>query len=303
MEICPITPSLKQLNLQPPIPGYQNFIGAYLFCGERKAIVDVGPRAAVPSLMSALAELDIGPDEIDYVVLTHIHMDHAGGVGTSLREMSRAQVVAHGSARPHLIDPIGLWEGSLKTLGEVALKYGIIEPVPEDRIVAAEDLMKLDLGRGLVLEIHHTPGHAFHHLSLFDRTNGVLMAGDTAGVCIDGAVRPSTPPPFKLKEALSSIDRLIALRPQKLCYGHFGCYDDAVERLRLIRQKLLMWYEIVKSAVEAGKNPEDILATLREKDESLDYLDILDGDEYRREHTLLINSVTGLSRTVYASHP
>ena len=303
MEIYPITPSLKLLNLQPPIPGYQNFIGAYLFCGERKAIVDVGPRAAVPSLMSALAELDIGPDEIDYVVLTHIHMDHAGGIGTSWRDMIRAQVVAHGSARPHLIDPTGLWEGSLKTLGDVALKYGRIEPVPEDRIVAAEDLMKLDLGHGLVLEMHHTPGHAFHHLSLFDRTNGVLVAGDTAGVCIDGIVRPSTPPPFKLEEALSSIDRLIALRPQKLCYGHFGCYDDAVERLRLIRQKVLMWHEIVKSAVEAGKNPEDILSTLRDKDKSLDYLDILDEDEYRREHTLLINSVTGLSRTVYASYP
>jgi len=302
MEIYPITPNLKLLNLQPPIPGYQNFIGAYLFCGERKAIVDVGPRAAVPGLMSALAELGIGPDEIDYVVLTHIHMDHAGGVGTSLSKMNRAQVVAHGSACSHLIDPIGLWEGSLKTLGDVALKYGRIEPVPEDRIVAAEDLMKLDLGRDLVLEMHHTPGHAFHHLSLFDRTNGVLMAGDTAGVCIDGTVRPSTPPPFNLEEALSSIDRLIALRPQKLCYGHFGCYDDAGERLGLIKQKVLMWHEIVKSAVKAGKKPEGILARLREKDKSLDYLDVLDGDEYRREHSLLINSVTGLSRTVSASY-
>jgi glyoxylase-like metal-dependent hydrolase (beta-lactamase superfamily II) len=158
--------------------------------------------------------------------------------------------------------------------------------------------MKVDLGSDLVLEIHHTPGHAPHHLSLFDSTNGVLIAGETAGVCIGGVVRPSTPPPFKLKEALSSIDRLIALKPHRLCYGHFGCYEDAVERLRLIRQKLLMWHGIVKSATDAGKNPHNILLILREKDKSLDYLDSLDKEECQREHRLLLNSITGLSHSV-----
>lgn len=270
-------------------------------CGERNAIIDVGPKAAIPNLLSLLAKLDMSPEEIDYIVLTHIHIDHAGGIGTAAREMSRARVIAHSRARSHLIDPTRLWEASLKTLGDMALQYGNIEPVPEDRVVVATDLMKLDLGGGLVLEIYLTPGHAPHHLSLFDGASGVLIAGEAAGVCIEGAIRLATPPPFRLEETLSSIDRLIALEPQRLCYGHFGCYDNASERLKFIRQKLLEWHEIVNSAARAGKKPEDILLMLRGKDESLDYLNSLGRDEYSREQALLINSINGLSESARES--
>ena len=301
IEIYSVTPTLKALNPQPPIPGYEKFIGSYLFCGEKNAIIDVGPKAAIPNLLSTLAELKISPEEIDYIILTHIHVDHAGGTGTAIREMRRTKVLAHSQARSHLIDPTRLWQASLKTLGDLALKYGDIEPVPEDRIIVATDLMKLDLGRGLVLEIYLTPGHAAHHLSIFDRANGVLIAGETAGACIDGVIRPATPPPFKLKEALSSIDKLAALEPQKLCYGHFGCYDDAPERLKFIRQKLLEWYEIVTSAAKAGGNSEEILALLSEKDRSLDYLNSLTKEEYNREHTLIINSINGLAESARES--
>jgi glyoxylase-like metal-dependent hydrolase (beta-lactamase superfamily II) len=183
--------------------------------------------------------------------------------------MGNAKVVANRRARAHLLDPTVLWKASLETLGELAIKYGSIEPVPEDRIVDATDQTKLDLGQGLILEIYLTPGHATHHMSLYDRKNGVLIAGEASGVCTHGRIRPATPPPFKLGESLSSIDRLIELEPRKLCYGHFGCYDNAVKKLRLMRQKLSTWYQIVNSAAKAGKNPEDILALLREKDNIL----------------------------------
>lgn len=298
MEIHAITPTLRLLNLQPPIPGYKRFIGAYLFSGEKNAIVDVGPTAAIPNLLSALTEAGISPKEIDYIVLTHIHIDHAGGVGTVIKELSNAKVLAHSRARSHLIDPTMLWKGSLKTLGDLALKYGPIEAIPENRIVVATDQMKLDLGHGLALEIHLTPGHAAHHLSIFDRASGVLIAGEAAGVCIDGMVRLATPPPFRLQETLSSIDKLIALEPQRLCYGHFGCYDNGLKRLKLYREKLVAWYETVNSAARAGKNPEDILLLLREEDESLSYLDGLDRDEYNREFALLINTIKGLAEPV-----
>jgi glyoxylase-like metal-dependent hydrolase (beta-lactamase superfamily II) len=164
--------------------------------------------------------------------------------------------------------------------------------------MAATDQMKLDLGRGLNLEIYLTPGHATHHLSIFDRANGVLIAGEAAGVCIEGNVRPTTPPPFKLEETLASIDKLIALKPQKLCYGHFGCYDSAGERLKAYRQKLIVWHETVGDAAKAGKSPEEILTLLRKKDNSLSYLDHLDRDEYAREFALLINSINGLAGSV-----
>ncbi len=283
------------MNLQPPIPGYERFIGAYLFHSEKKCLVDVGPRAAIPGLLSALAELKVSPDEIDYIILTHIHLDHAGGIGTAVKQCNNARIIAHPSARPHLIDPSRLWKASQKTLGELASKYGEIEPVPEDRLITATDQMKLDLGRGLVLEIYLTPGHAPHHLSLYDRTNEVLIAGETAGVCINGAIRPATPPPFRLDEFLSSVDKLIALRPKRLCYGHFGCYENGTQRLQLIREKLLAWHEIVSPLARAGKNPEEILMILREKDRSLDYLDGLSRDEYQREHQFILNAIKGLS--------
>ena len=295
MEIYTITPNLRLLNLQPPIPGYGKFIGDYLFCGEINAIVDVGPKAAIPNLLRALTELEISPSEIDYILLTHIHIDHAGGVGTALRDMSQAKVLAHSRAVPHLVDPTALWQNSLKTLGELALKYDEIEPVPEHRIIAATDQMRLDLGHGLTLEIYLTPGHATHHLSIFDRLSGVLIAGEAAGVCIEGNVRPTTPPPFKLEETLASIDRLISLKPQKLCYGHFGCYDGGEERLKAYRQKLIDWRKAVGAAAKAGKSPENILTLLREKDNSLSYLDRLDKDEYAREFALLINTIKGLA--------
>jgi glyoxylase-like metal-dependent hydrolase (beta-lactamase superfamily II) len=301
MAVHTISPTLKLIDLQPPIPGYERFIGAYLFCGEKKAIVDVGPKSAIPKLLSALAELNISHNEIDYIILTHIHIDHAGGVGTALRDMPRARVLAHSQALRHLVDPTRLWDASLKTLGDLALQYGGIEPVPEDRLAAATDLMTIDLGRGLVLEVHLTPGHAAHHLSLFDRENSVLIAGEAAGVCVNGAIRMATPPPFKLDETLSSIDRLISLEPKTLCYGHFGCYNDAVGRLRLARSKLLAWHEVVGAATREGRAAEDILALLRRKDRDLDYLDALSRDDYRREHDLLINSINGLSQSVRQS--
>jgi len=294
-RIYTITPTLKLLNLCPPITGYEEFMGAYLFGGEKKAIIDVGPRLVIPNLLAALTELGVSPGEIDYIILTHIHIDHAGGVGTVLKEMSRAKIVAHHQARPHLIDPARLWKSSLKTLGDLAIAYGEIEPVPEDRIIAATDLMEIDLGRGLKLKVYLTPGHAPHHLSLFEPAGGVLIAGEAAGVCVRGEVRPATPPPFKLKETLVSIDKLIALEPQKICYGHFGCYDRALEKLILLRRKLLAWHEIVTRAAGAGKNAEDILAVLREKDRSLDYLNRLSSAEYGREYIFLINTVRGLA--------
>src|SRR4030042_4751464 len=110
MKIYTTPPNLKLLNLQPPIPGYVKFIGAYLFQGEKNAIIDVGPKAAIPNLLRALTELNLSPNEIDYTVLTHIHIDHAGGVGTALKEMSKAKVLAHNRAIPHLVDSTMLWQ-------------------------------------------------------------------------------------------------------------------------------------------------------------------------------------------------
>ena len=294
IRVTNVSPNLKLLDLQPPIPGYGKFISSYLVRGGKKAVIDPGPAVAIRGLLEALAEAGTKPEEIDYIVLTHIHIDHAGGIGNAVKEMPNARVVVHERALPHLVNPEKLWNASLQTLGDLAIKYGEIEPVPAERIIAAQDNMKLDLG-GMELEIYFTPGHAIHHLSLFDRAHGILLAGEAAGVCTEGKVRPATPPPFKLDEMLASVDKLIELKPVKLCYGHFGCYDNGLARLKQYRKKLLTWHKIVTDETGRGKNPEEILAVLREQDSDLSYLDKLGEDEYQRELVLLLNSIRGMS--------
>lgn len=294
-EILTICPTVKLLTLQPPISGYGEFIGPYVLSAEKSAVIDIGPASALPSFLSSLSKIDIKVADIGYIIFTHIHIDHAGSAGGAARALSNAKVLVHPRAREHLINPEALWEASLKVLGDYAVKSGPIEPVPEDRIIEAGDGMKLELGRDLNLEIYFTPGHAVHHLCVFYPAAGLLFSGEAAGVCINGAVRLATPPPFKLEVTLSSIDKLIKLNPRKLCYSHFGCYENGVERLKLYRKKVVEWYEVVNSAARTGKNLEEILRMLRENDKDLDYLDALDGDVYARELSLIFNSIRGLA--------
>jgi glyoxylase-like metal-dependent hydrolase (beta-lactamase superfamily II) len=294
-EILSVNPNVRLLNLRPPIPGYHEFIGPYLLSGEKNAVIDIGPTAAVPSFLSSLTKAGTNPADIDYIIYTHIHIDHAGGVGAAVEALPNAKVIAHGRAHEHLTNPKFLWEASLKILGDYAVKSGPITSVPEDRIIDANDGMTLNLGRGLTVKIYLTPGHAVHHLCVFHPATGLLFSGEAAGVCINGAVRLATPPPFKLEIMLSSIDKLIELKPKKLCYSHFGCYDNGVERLKSYRDKVLEWFEVVNSAAGMGKNLEEIFRLLIEKDTELDYLNALDTDLYARELSLIFNSIRGLA--------
>jgi len=301
IDIRTITPRLKLINLRPPLAGYDEFFAVYLFQSQKTALIDVGPRVAGPNLFSALAELDVSPEQIDYIVITHIHIDHTGALGTAIKQMPNARIIVHERGIDHLASPAALWEASVKTLGDIAISYGEPEPVPRHRLSAATDGMELDLGEGTVLEIYLTPGHAPHHLSIYDRASRLLIAGEAAGTCAGGFVRPSTPPPFKLGVALASVDKLIALNPRQMCYGHFGCYDQATGRLQAYRQKLLSWYDTVRSSAKAGKDAEEILALLREKDADLYYLARLDSDTYAKEAGAIIRSIKGMMAAAKAN--
>lgn len=289
-----ITPEIKYLATKPPIPGYEEFIGTYLILGEKRALVDIGPRVAVPGLLSALSLAGVRPVDIDYIILTHIHIDHAGGTGTAIKEMKNARVLTHSRGKAHLIDPAVLWQASQDTLGELAIKYGSYEPVSEERIITAQEGVKLDLGKGLTLEIYLTPGHAAHHMSLYEIKNDVLFSGDSAGVYTNGLLRLTTPPTFRLGESLESLDKMIGLHPKKLGYAHFGCYDNAVERLHAYRGKLLLVYEIAQSGAKEGKTVDDVIKLIRAHDRSFDDFEKLDKDIYQREYDLLSDSVRGL---------
>jgi len=294
MKTYRLAPNLSLIDVTPPISGFEKFIGIYVLEVGKVTLIDVGPAVSVENLISGLRELNIKPADISYILLTHIHMDHAGGIGQAIKQMPAAKIVVHERGAPHLIEPTRLWQDSQRALGKLALDYGPIEPVPQDRIIVATNGMVIDLD-GMELEILETPGHAPHHLSFWDRKKGVLFAGEAAGVYnaeVD-LIRATAPPPFHLERALASVDELIRLAPTHLYYAHFGGATQALDRLQIYKQRLILWGKTIADCVEKGASTQEISQAIREKDTDMARLDKLPADQRGRELNFVNNSILG----------
>ena len=294
MKTYRLSSDLSLIDIAPAMAGFERFLGIYLLETGKIALFDAGPAVGVENLISGLKEVGVDPADVSYILLTHIHMDHAGGVGKALEHMPRAKVVVHGRGAPHMVDPTRLWEDSQRALGQMARDYGPITPVPEDRIVIGKDGMLIDLD-GVELEVLETPGHAPHHLSFWDKKGGRLFAGEAAGVYNDvaGYVRPSAPPPFHIEQGVKSVDRLIGLKPETLYYAHFGGVDRALDKLKSYRPQLVMWVKTVADCLEKGDNEAKIYATIRGKDPSLALIDELPAGQRDRETYFVENTIAG----------
>ncbi|MEW6034408.1 MAG: MBL fold metallo-hydrolase [Chloroflexota bacterium] len=290
----PRMPWLALIDLGDAVTGLEDFLCAYVLRFERTALVDVGPARGIPVLLDGLRMLGVSPEEVAYVLTTHIHLDHGGGVGTALRHLPNAAAVAHPSASGHLERPWKLWESSLRTLGGLAEAYGQPEPVPPERLLGAEEGMKLDLGDGEI-EVLLTPGHAPHHVSFMERRERVLLAGELAGVHARGIRRPATPPPLYLEQQLDSMERAFALGPSVLCYGHYGWESKGESRLRAHRRQLLRWRDLVDEGLRAGLGREEMAGELVRQDRALRWLADLPEAQYRREMDFILNSVAGFT--------
>lgn len=294
-SIRPMGKDLYLISLPVPIDGFQDFIGAWLYTGTPCLLVDVGPAACSDHLIRALAQLQVRPD---FILLTHIHIDHCGGIGHLAEAFDHAPVVCHRRAVEHLVDPERLWKGSLNTLGDTARAYGPIAAVPVGRILASD---RLDVAGVTAIP---TPGHAVHHISF--AVGPYLFAGEAGGVCFGPDterpyLRPATPPRFFLETHIESIDRLIAAAPQTICYGHFGCHPDAVAMLGRHRRQLLFWRDFLAQRIGqdgSGDDPSALArlcnALLVEDDRLAGFSDFSPGVQ-RRERGFLINSVKGFS--------
>lgn len=212
------------------------FDAAYLVVEKgRAAFIDCGTRHSQPRLLAALEHAGLSVENVDWLVLTHVHLDHAGGAGALMAELPNARLVVHPRGARHMIDPSKLWAGAAAVYGEEEMQrsYGGLKPVPAERVVEAPDDFTVDLA-GRSLRCLDTPGHARHHIAILDERSGCIFGGDTFGLSyreFDTAqgpfIIPTTSPVQFDPEALhGSIRRLVALAPPAVCLTHFGPVAD-----------------------------------------------------------------------------
>jgi glyoxylase-like metal-dependent hydrolase (beta-lactamase superfamily II) len=249
--------------------GYENITAGYLIRADRPCLVETGTAPSAPLLEQALAGLGVGPGDLATVVVTHIHLDHAGGVGDIAARYPGAVVVVHDTGAPHLADPSRLMNSARRVYGdELDALFGELAPTPGERIRAVGDQGSIDLGGGRRLDCHHSPGHARHHLGLIDSVSGDLYVGDAAGIYIPetGDLRPATPPPdFDLGLALDSLRLFAALRPNRLLFSHFGPVTAVAETLERSAAELNLWVAETRRARDAGLDLDHAVAMVRER--------------------------------------
>jgi glyoxylase-like metal-dependent hydrolase (beta-lactamase superfamily II) len=234
------------------------------------AFVEVNTAHALPHLLEALARAGRTPADVRFVIVTHAHLDHAGGAAALLARCPQATLLCHPRAARHLIDPSRLVESATRVYGAEAFAqlYGTVAPVPEARVRALDDGASVTLGRR-TLRFLHTAGHAKHHFVVHDEADGTVFTGDAFGLVYPFLQRagrfcfPSTSPTdFDGPEALRAVDRIVALGPTQVCLTHFGGYPDA----GALAGQLRWWLDRSQAEVEAcaARGPrEDAVAFLK----------------------------------------
>jgi glyoxylase-like metal-dependent hydrolase (beta-lactamase superfamily II) len=249
--------------------GYDQITAGYLIRAERPCLVETGTAPSAPVVADALARLGIGPADLATVVVTHIHLDHAGGVGDIASMYPAAEIVVHEKGARHLADPSRLMDSARRVYGKALDRlFGELAPTPAERIRAVEQRGSIDLGGGRRLDSHYSPGHAKHHVGLIDSVSGDLYVGDAAGVFIQetGDLRPATPPPdFDLALALESLRTFAALAPQRLLFSHFGPVEAVRQTLERSAEELNVWVEQTRRAHDGGLDLDHAVAMVTEQ--------------------------------------
>ncbi len=298
MSIAPFTihqpmKKLYLVDLDQPAEGFRNFISSWIFIsGNCTVVVDPGPQSSIPILLDALTRC--GVQKIDYILLTHIHIDHAGGAGLLLKHYPDAQVICHPDGIRYMINPARLWEGSKKVLGKLAEMYGEIAPISEKNIEYRDHI---EAGE-IVIDALKTPGHAHHHLCY--RAGDILFAGEAIGVNYplkDGLyLRIATPPVFKYEVYRDSLKKLVSLGVSHICFAHYGCRYDAENVFNTALKQADNWLATVtKYYCPANElSDEDIFGELLKNDRGIAYYHSLPKDVQNRERYFALNSIRGI---------
>jgi glyoxylase-like metal-dependent hydrolase (beta-lactamase superfamily II) len=226
----------------------------------RAAFVDVGTNHSVPHLLAALDTLRVPREAVDYLFLTHVHLDHAGGAGRLLQELPNAQAVLHPRGAPHMITPEKLIAASQAVYGQERFQklYGDLVPIPAERVRVVRDGERCRLG-GRELELIHTPGHALHHYAVVDNAHASIFPGDTFGISyreMDTArgafITPAaTPTQFDPEQLIASIDRMVAYRPEAMYLMHFSRVTDIPQLASALKAQIADLVRIARQHAQA----------------------------------------------------
>jgi len=244
----------------------------YLLAAPRPALIECGPARTIDHLLSGLRSLGMDPDDLAFVVLTHIHLDHAGGAGNVAEAFPNATVVVSDMGARHMHDPSRLNASAKQVYGDLYEPvYGDCTPIDQGRLLAVADGDEIDLGGGRTLTAMYTPGHAKHHIGLLDSDTGALFSGDSVGVKLPGMkwLRPATPPAdFHLEAALHSIERYRQAEPSRVYLAHYGPVDPPADALAEADERLRLWAATAEAAWHESTELDHVAETLRARFES-----------------------------------
>jgi glyoxylase-like metal-dependent hydrolase (beta-lactamase superfamily II) len=256
----------KTYQLEVWIPKVDTRFTVYLIHEAGGVIVEPGPAAIIPSIQEAMKQL--GMKEPSYILPTHIHIDHAGAIGSLAQLFPRAKVVVHPQVVKHAVDPSRLIESSKISFGDnFEDSYGPVLPVPESRIKAPEDgeIIPVD---GRELQIIYAPGHATHHMAIFDRKTRGLFCGEALGVPPPGAesspIPLAAPPTFDIEVYLETMERLRGLHPRILFYSHDGVGTRPEELISKAAENTRIFGDIILKAMKDGETTEAINQRIHE---------------------------------------
>jgi glyoxylase-like metal-dependent hydrolase (beta-lactamase superfamily II) len=242
--------------------GRERYTAGYVLDANEPTLIETGPGTSVEPVTRALTHLGIAPDDLAHVIVTHIHLDHAGGVGALSRRFPRATVWVHERGAPHLADPARLVASATRVYGEreLAELFGPTEPVEANRLRSLADGDVVDVG-GRRLDVLDTPGHASHHVALVDARTGMVFTGDALGIHVPDlpVLRPATPPPeFDLERYVASIERIRAHARSALLFAHFGPLTEIGATCDLAIQRVRDWAGIVGGAMDETDDLEEL---------------------------------------------
>jgi len=228
----------------------------YLISEEKKALVESGPATSAKVVIDGIRGIGVKPENIDYMIVTHIHLDHAGGVGVLIRGMPQAQVVVHHRGARHLVNPEKLVNSVVEAQGREAMaRCGEVIPIEQERVQPVSDGDTIRLSDKQVLRFIDAPGHAPHELCIYESRNQGLFTGDAVAVSLaEGEVfLPFQPPPdFDLEQNNNTIEKLMEVKAKVIYYSHFGVSNKVEEDLQLALDKLQVWHDIVVEAINEG---------------------------------------------------